>query len=79
MLSLKVFLNWIFILMVLQQKLVKDFHKILNQVSSVEIPDGMKLPESFNQLVSEMKKNKFSAKDFALVVKGMVCGVLDRN
>lgn len=64
--------------MVLQQKLVKDFHKILNQVSSVEIPDGMKLPESFNQLISEMKKNKFSAKDFALVVKGMVCGVLDR-
>lgn len=32
----------------------------------------MKLPESYAQLVSEMKNNKYSAKEFALMLKGMV-------
>lgn len=54
-------------------RLVKDFVKILNQVNSEEVPTGLKLPESFNQLVVEMKNNKYSAKEFALMLKGMVC------
>ncbi|KAK2997626.1 hypothetical protein RJ639_025204, partial [Escallonia herrerae] len=54
------------------QRLVRDFYKILNQVSSEEIPDGLKLPDSFSQLVSEMKSNKYNAKDFALILKGMM-------
>ncbi|KAK4346438.1 hypothetical protein RND71_032777 [Anisodus tanguticus] len=53
-------------------RLVKDFVKILNQVNSEEVPAGLKLPESFSQLVAEMKNNKYSAKEFALVLKGMI-------
>ena len=56
-----------------QQKLVKDFVKILNQVNSEELPSVMKLPESYAHLVSEMKNYKYSAKEFALMLKGMVC------
>ncbi|XP_073118431.1 probable galacturonosyltransferase 14 [Henckelia pumila] len=51
---------------------VKDFVKILNQVNSEKVPDGLKLPDSFSQLVSEMKNNKHSSKEFALILKGMM-------
>ncbi|KAA3464396.1 putative galacturonosyltransferase 13 isoform X1 [Gossypium australe] len=54
------------------QRLVKDFYKILNQVNAEEIPDGIKLPDSFNQLVSEMKNNQYDAKTFALMLRAMV-------
>ncbi|EYU34623.1 hypothetical protein MIMGU_mgv1a004198mg [Erythranthe guttata] len=53
-------------------RLVKDFVKILNQVNSEEVPDSLKLPESFSQLVSEMKSNKYNSKEFALIFKGMM-------
>ncbi|XP_019185544.1 PREDICTED: probable galacturonosyltransferase 13 isoform X2 [Ipomoea nil] len=53
-------------------RLVKDFVKILNQVNSEELPAGLKLPESYNHFVSEMKNNKHNAKEFALMVKGMM-------
>nr|GMD49869.1 probable galacturonosyltransferase 13 isoform X1 [Ipomoea batatas] len=54
------------------QRLVKDFVKILNQVSSEEVPTDLKLPDSFSQLVSEMKNNKHNAKEFVLILKGMM-------
>ncbi|GMP30709.1 hypothetical protein CsSME_00005246 [Camellia sinensis var. sinensis] len=79
MLSVEVFLKCFVILMVLQQRLVRDFYKILNQVSTEEIPEDLKLPKSFNQLISEMKNKKYNAKDFALMLKGMVCDVPQRN
>ncbi|KAG9159623.1 hypothetical protein Leryth_013605 [Lithospermum erythrorhizon] len=53
-------------------RLVKDLVKVLNQVNSEEVPQGLKLPESFHHLVSEMKSNKYDAKQFALIVKGMM-------
>ncbi|KAL6498550.1 putative galacturonosyltransferase 14 [Orobanche minor] len=53
-------------------KLVKDFVKILNQVNYEKVPESLKLPDSFNQLVSEMKNNKYSTKEFALILKGMM-------
>ncbi|EPS67977.1 hypothetical protein M569_06796, partial [Genlisea aurea] len=53
-------------------KLFRDFVKMLNQVNSEKVPDGLKLPGSFSQLVSEMKNNKYSSKDFALILKGMM-------
>lgn len=59
-------------MMMVQQRLVKDFYKILNQVNTEEIPDGIKLPDSFNQLVSEMKNNQYDAKTFALMLRAMV-------
>lgn len=60
----------------LLQRLVSDFYKILNQVKTEEIPDGLKLPDSFTQLVSEMQNNQYDAKTFAIMLKGMVCIVL---
>jgi alpha-1,4-galacturonosyltransferase len=54
------------------ERLVRDFYKILNEVSTQEIPDGLKLPESFSQLVSDMKNNHYDAKTFALVFRAMV-------
>ncbi|CAA6653533.1 unnamed protein product [Spirodela intermedia] len=37
--------------------LIKDFYHILNQVNSEEIPDGLNLPESFDEFLSEIKGN----------------------
>ncbi|EPS71758.1 hypothetical protein M569_02993, partial [Genlisea aurea] len=53
-------------------RLVKEFVKMLNQVNSEKVPDTLKLPYSFSQLVSEMKSNKYNSKDFALILKGMM-------
>lgn len=53
-------------------RMVKDFIKILNQVNTEEVPARLKLPDSFRQLVSEMKNNKYTTKEFALILKGMM-------
>ncbi|PIA62985.1 hypothetical protein AQUCO_00200774v1 [Aquilegia coerulea] len=53
-------------------RLVSDLYKILNQVNSEETPDGLKLPESFSQLVAEMKNNQYDAKTFATKLKAMM-------
>lgn len=42
-------------------------------MNSEKVPDTLKLPESFTQLLSEMKNNKYSSKEFVLILKGMVC------
>ncbi|KAK1352374.1 Hexosyltransferase [Heracleum sosnowskyi] len=54
------------------QRLVKDLYKILNQVNSEDIPDAIKLPKSYSQLVTELKTKKYKAKEFALILKGMM-------
>lgn len=55
------------------QRLVRDFYKILNQVNTEEIPADLKLPDSFNKLVSEMKNNQYDARTFAFMLRAMVC------
>lgn len=55
-----------------QQRLVRDFYKILNEVKAEEIPSSLKLPDSFDQLVSDMKNNQYDAKMLAFLLKGMV-------
>ncbi|GER30713.1 galacturonosyltransferase 13 [Striga asiatica] len=55
-----------------KQRLVKDFVKVMNQVNSEKVPDSIKLPDSFSQLVSETKNKKYSSKEFALILKGMM-------
>lgn len=65
--------------MVLQQRLVRDFYKILNQVNTEELPDGLKLPDSFNQLVSEMKIKQYDAKTFAFLLRAMVLFLLQQH
>ncbi|KAI5442853.1 variant 2, galacturonosyltransferase 13 [Lathyrus oleraceus] len=53
-------------------RLVKDFYNILNEVKTGEIPSSLKLPDSFDQMVSSMKDNQYDAKTFALMLKGMM-------
>lgn len=55
-----------------EKRLVSDLYKIFNQVSSEEIPDGLKLPDSFTQLVTEMKDNHYDAKTFAFILRAMM-------
>lgn len=62
-------------LMVLQ-RLVRDFYKVLNEVKTGEFPADLKLPDSFDQLVSDMKNNQYDAKTFALMLRGMVSCLL---
>jgi len=60
----------------MQQRLVREFYKILKQINTEDLPPHIKLPESFSQLVSNMKNNQYDAKTFALVLKGTVCIIL---
>ncbi|KAL8137306.1 hypothetical protein V2J09_003307 [Rumex salicifolius] len=53
-------------------RLVRDFHKILNKIKTEELPAGIKLPDSFNQLVSSLKYSHYDAKTFAIVLKSMM-------
>ncbi|TYI08613.1 hypothetical protein ES332_A09G012000v1 [Gossypium tomentosum] len=53
-------------------RLVKDLYMILNQVNSEEIPEGLKLPDSFSHLVSDMKNNQYDAKTFALMLRATI-------
>ncbi|XP_027350215.1 probable galacturonosyltransferase 14 isoform X2 [Abrus precatorius] len=53
-------------------RLVRDFYKILNEVKTGEIPAELKLPDSFEQLVSNMKNNQYDAKTFAFMLRGMM-------
>ncbi|XP_077223393.1 putative galacturonosyltransferase 13 [Tasmannia lanceolata] len=53
-------------------RLVRDLYRILNEVSSEEIPDGMKLPASFGEFVTEIKNNQYDAKTFAIKLKAMI-------
>ncbi|KAL9272268.1 putative galacturonosyltransferase 14, partial [Drosera capensis] len=53
-------------------RLVKDFHKILHHIDTEEIPSGLQLPESFSQLLSEMKSTHYDAKTFAFILKAMM-------
>lgn len=53
-------------------RLARDFYKVLNQVSAEEIPKGLKLPESFAQLITDMKNKNYNTKEFALILKGMM-------
>ncbi|KAK2420012.1 putative galacturonosyltransferase 13 [Trifolium repens] len=53
-------------------RLVRDFYNILNEVKTGEIPSSVKLPDSFEQMVSDMKNNQYDAKTFAFMLKGMM-------
>lgn len=54
------------------QRIVRDFYMILNDINTAAIPNDLELPNSFNQLVIDMKKNNHDARTFALVLKAMV-------
>lgn len=66
-------------LVLVQQRLVRDFQKILSEVKSADIPDNLKLPDSFDQLVLEIQNNQYDARTFALKLRAMVCGMLQMD
>ncbi|KAK9118992.1 hypothetical protein Scep_017085 [Stephania cephalantha] len=51
---------------------LEDVDNCSSLVNSEEVPDGLKLPESFSQLVYEMKNNQYDAKAFAIRLKAMM-------
>ncbi|ONK75775.1 uncharacterized protein A4U43_C03F20420 [Asparagus officinalis] len=53
-------------------RLVRDLYKILDQVNSVEVPDGQKLPQSYSEFLSDMKSNEYDTKTFAIRLKSMM-------
>ncbi|CAL0299061.1 unnamed protein product [Lupinus luteus] len=53
-------------------RLARDLYKILNEVNTAEIPADLKLPDSFNHLVSDMKSNQYNARTFAFMLRGMM-------
>ena len=63
-------------IVMLQQRLVRDLYNILNEVKTGEIPSALELPDSFDQLVSDMKNNQYDAKTFAFMLRGMVSFLL---
>jgi len=46
---------------------------ILNDVNTAAIPNNLQLPDSFSQLVLEMKNNQYDARTFALMLRATVC------
>ncbi|ESW23289.1 hypothetical protein PHAVU_004G034200 [Phaseolus vulgaris] len=52
--------------------LVRDFYKILNEVKTGEVPPALDMPDSFEQLVTDMKSNQYDAKTFAFMLRGMM-------
>ncbi|CAM8934988.1 unnamed protein product [Rhodiola kirilowii] len=53
-------------------RLLRDFYKILSQVSTENLPDDLLLPDSFDQLLSGMKRKQYDIKTFAFMLRGMM-------
>uniref|UniRef100_A0A7N0RFQ0 Hexosyltransferase n=2 Tax=Kalanchoe fedtschenkoi TaxID=63787 RepID=A0A7N0RFQ0_KALFE len=53
------------------ERLIGELRKIIDEVKNEEIPDGLKIPDSFSQLVSDMNTYQFDARTFAFLLKGM--------
>ncbi|KAG0479294.1 hypothetical protein HPP92_010152 [Vanilla planifolia] len=51
-------------------RLLRDLYKLIDQANSLEIPVGLKFPETFSEFLSEMKHNQYDAKTFAIMLKG---------
>ncbi|XP_020590114.1 probable galacturonosyltransferase 13 [Phalaenopsis equestris] len=51
-------------------RLQRDLYTLLDQANSVEIPPGLRFPESFDEFLSEMKHNNYDANTFVVMVKG---------
>lgn len=61
------------VVVMVQQRQVRDLYKILHQVNTEEIPHGLKVPDSFSHLVSDMKNSQYDARTFAFALRAMVC------
>ena len=51
---------------------MNDFYRILKQVNSEEIPEGLTFPKSFDGFLSEVRTKHHDVKKFARMLKAMV-------
>lgn len=52
--------------------MVRELYRILNEVSFEEVSDRRKLPESFDEFLSEVKSQHYDGRTFAIRLKAMV-------
>ncbi|XP_057871484.1 probable galacturonosyltransferase 13 isoform X1 [Cryptomeria japonica] len=50
----------------------REIYQLLLQASNEALPEGLTIPESFPDLITDMKTNPYDAKTFALKMKAMV-------
>ncbi|XP_057823249.2 probable galacturonosyltransferase 13 [Cryptomeria japonica] len=53
-------------------RMAQDIYEVLLQASNEELPEGLTVPESFNELITDMKMNQYDAKMFAFKTKALV-------
>ncbi|KAH9331646.1 hypothetical protein KI387_003754, partial [Taxus chinensis] len=52
-------------------RMAKDIYELLLQASNEELPEGLTVPESFNELVADMNTNHYDAKMFAFKTRAL--------
>lgn len=53
-------------------RMVRELYRILNEVSFEEVSDRRKLPESFDEFLSEVKSQHYDGRTFAIRLKAML-------
>lgn len=59
--------------------MAKEMFGVLLQASNEALPEGMVVPESFNDLVAEMRAHHYDPMTFALMLKAMVEQLEEKN
>jgi alpha-1,4-galacturonosyltransferase len=54
------------------QRLVRDLYSMLDEINSEEGPVDLKVPESFDEFIWDMKNNDYDLRSFAFKLKATV-------
>lgn len=54
------------------QRLVRDLYVMLDEVNSEEAPLDLKVPETFDEFIWDMKNNDYDLRSFAFKLKATV-------
>jgi hypothetical protein len=54
------------------QRLVRDLYVMLDEVNSEEAPLNLKVPETFDEFIWDMKNNDYDLRSFAFKLKATV-------
>lgn len=57
----------------MMQRATEEIYQFLMQANNEALPEGLTVPESFSDLMADMRANPYDAKTFALKMKAMVC------
>lgn len=55
-----------------EQRLVRDLYSMLDEINSEEAPVDLKVPESFDEFIWDMKSNDYDLRSFAFKLKATV-------